>query len=82
MLLAACGSDAAPTAAPAATATTAAPLPDGSVKGGISTATLQDGGVGLAPFHDWDGKISGELKWQIQKATEGIKDGSIKIDLP
>jgi basic membrane protein A and related proteins len=25
---------------------------DGSVKAGISTATLQNGGVGLAPFHD------------------------------
>jgi basic membrane protein A and related proteins len=55
---------------------------DGSVKAGISTATLQNGGVGLAPFHDWDSKIPADLKAQIQKASDGIKDGSIRIDLP
>lgn len=51
---------------------------DGSVKAGISTATLQNGGVGLAPFHDWDSKIPAGLKAQIQKASDEIKDGSIK----
>jgi basic membrane protein A len=55
---------------------------DGSVKAGISTGTLQNGGVGLAPFHDWDSKIPAKLKAQIQKASDGIKAGSIKIDLP
>jgi basic membrane protein A len=55
---------------------------DGSVKAGISTATLQNGGVGLAPFHDWDSQIPADLKAQIQKASDGIKDGSIQIDLP
>jgi basic membrane protein A and related proteins len=55
---------------------------DSSVKAGISTGTLQNGGVGLAPFHDWDSKIPADLKAQIQKASDGIKDGSIKIDLP
>jgi basic membrane protein A and related proteins len=55
---------------------------DGFVQAGISTATLQNGGVGLAPFHDWDSKIPADLKAQIQKASDGIKDGSIKIDLP
>ncbi len=34
------------------------------------------------PFHDWDVKIPAKLKAQIQKASDGIKDGSIKIDLP
>lgn len=55
---------------------------DGSVKAGISTATLQNGGVVLAPFHDWDSRIPADLKAQIQRASDGIKDGSIKIDLP
>ena len=55
---------------------------DGSVKAGISNGTLQNGSVGLAPFHDWDSKIAAELKAQIQKASDGIKDASIKIDLP
>ncbi|MGE5222715.1 MAG: BMP family lipoprotein [Omnitrophica WOR_2 bacterium] len=55
---------------------------DGSVKAGISTGTLQNGGVGLAPFHDWDSKIPATLKAQIQKASAGIKDGSIVIGQP
>jgi basic membrane protein A len=55
---------------------------DGSVKAGISLATLQNGGVGLAPFHDWDSKIPADLKARIQKASDGLKDGSIMVDLP
>ena len=51
---------------------------DGSVNAGISTATLQNGGVGLAPFYDGEGKIPGEPKAQIQKGSDGIKDGSIQ----
>ncbi len=51
---------------------------DGSVKASISTGTLQNGGVGLAPFRDWDSKIPADLKAQIQKESDGIKDGSIK----
>ena len=54
---------------------------DGSVKAGISTASLQNGGVGLAPFHAWDSKIPADLKAQLQKAIDGLKDGSIKIDV-
>ncbi len=55
---------------------------DGSVHAGISTGTLQNGGVGLASFQDWDCKVPADLKAQIQKARDGIKDGSIKIDEP
>lgn len=55
---------------------------DGSVKAGINTGTLQNGVVGLAPFHDWDSKIPADLKAQIQKASDGIKDGSMLIDIP
>jgi len=55
---------------------------DGSVQAGISTGTLQNGGVGLAPFHDWEGKIPADLKARIQQASDWIQDGSIKMDLP
>jgi basic membrane protein A and related proteins len=55
---------------------------DGSIQAGVSTGTLQNGGVGLAPFHDWDSKIPANLKARIQQAIDGIQDGSIKIDLP
>ena len=55
---------------------------DGSVTAGISIGNLQNGSVGLAPFHDWDSKIPAELKAQIQRASDGIMNGSITIDLP
>jgi basic membrane protein A len=54
---------------------------DGSVKAGIVTANIQNGGVGLAPYHDWDSKISADVKAKVDEATKGLKDGSIKIDL-
>lgn len=53
-----------------------------AVKGGTSaagmvTANLKNGGVGLAPFHDWDSKIPQEVKDKITEAANGLKDGSI-----
>jgi basic membrane protein A and related proteins len=54
---------------------------DKTDKAGALTANLTNGGVGLAPFHDWDSKIPADLKTKIQQATDGIKSGTIKIDL-
>ncbi|MCA0455883.1 MAG: BMP family ABC transporter substrate-binding protein [Chloroflexi bacterium] len=55
---------------------------DGSVQAGIITGTLQNGGVSLAPFHDWDSQIPVDLKARIQQASDGIKNGSITLDVP
>lgn len=44
---------------------------------GVSTANIQNGGVGLAPFHDWENKIPQDLKDKITEAENGLKDGSI-----
>ncbi len=44
---------------------------------GVVTANIVNGGVGLAPFHDWDSKIPADLKTKIQQATDGLKNGSI-----
>ena len=55
---------------------------DGSIQASISTNTLQNGGVGPAPFHNRDRNISADLKVQIQKASDEIKDSSNTIDLP
>ena len=49
----------------------------GSSKAGMVTANIQNGGVGLAPFHDWDSKIPQDVKDLIAKAAAGLKDGSI-----
>jgi basic membrane protein A len=47
-------------------------------KAGIITANITNGGVGLAPFHDWDSKIPADVKAKIQEATDGLKSGSIQ----
>ena len=50
----------------------------GNFKAGINTATLQNGGVGLAPYHDWESKIPDEVKAKVDEATAALKDGSLK----
>ncbi|MFQ5433885.1 MAG: BMP family ABC transporter substrate-binding protein, partial [Anaerolineae bacterium] len=49
----------------------------GNLKGGIVTGTVANGGIGLAPYHDWDGQISAECKAAVDSAAAGLSDGSI-----
>jgi basic membrane protein A len=53
-------------------------IKDGTVKAGAMTANLSNGGVGLAPFHDWDSKIPQAVKDKIKEATDGLKSGAIQ----
>ncbi len=46
-------------------------------KPGIVTANVQNGGVGLAPYHDWETQIPQEVKDKVAEALAGLKDGSI-----
>jgi len=58
-------------------------LVDGKFKGGDNfIATASNGGVGLAPFHDFDGQIPAELKTELDNIVKGIIDGSIKTGWP
>lgn len=41
--------------------------------------TLSNSGVFLAPFHDWDSKISAETKSELDKIKADIVAGTIKI---
>jgi len=50
---------------------------DGTAKGGIMTANLSNGGVGLAPYHDWDSKIPQAVKDKVKEAAEGLKSGKL-----
>ncbi len=49
----------------------------GQDKAGVLTANIQNGGVGLAPYHDWDSKVPQSVKDKVTAATAGLKDGSI-----
>jgi basic membrane lipoprotein Med (substrate-binding protein (PBP1-ABC) superfamily) len=46
-------------------------------KAGILTANLKNGGVGLAPYHDWDSKIPQTVKDKIKQATDDLKSGKL-----
>jgi basic membrane protein A len=53
---------------------------EGNFTGGSVIYTLKDGGVDLAPFHDFDSQISAELKAELEAIRAGIIDGSISIN--
>jgi len=50
----------------------------GSFKGGNYIGTLANGGVTLAPFHDWDSKVPDSLKSELKQLSTGIQNGSIQ----
>ncbi|HZY44601.1 MAG TPA: BMP family ABC transporter substrate-binding protein [Anaerolineae bacterium] len=50
----------------------------GTLKAGIQTGNAANGGIGLAPYHDWDSKISADCKAKVDAAVKGLKDGSVQ----
>jgi basic membrane protein A len=53
-------------------------LSGGTAAAGIQTANLKNGGLGLAPFHDWDSKIPQNVKDKITEATDALIAGTLK----
>jgi basic membrane protein A len=50
----------------------------GTSKAGMFTANLSNGGIGLAPYHDWDSKIPQSVKDSVTKAAADLKSGALK----
>jgi basic membrane protein A len=50
--------------------------------GGVYVGTLANGGVALAPYHDFEGKIPAELDAEVKEIQQGIIDGTIKTGWP
>lgn len=44
--------------------------------------TLENEGVGIAPFHDWEDKVSDTLQDELDEIKAGIIDGSIPVESP
>lgn len=42
--------------------------------------TLENGGVALAPFHDYDSKVPADLKKELDEIKAGIISGDIKVE--
>ena len=51
----------------------------GTFKGGNYVGTLANGGVALAPFHDFDSQVPSALKNELAQVKAGIVNGSIKV---
>ncbi len=49
----------------------------GNLEAGIRLATAASGGVGLAPYHDWDAKIPQECKDAVEEARQGLVNGTV-----
>jgi len=54
----------------------------GTFPTGSYVGTLQNGGTGLAPYHDFQSQVPSSLVSQLAKVKSGIEDGSIKITSP
>jgi len=58
-------------------------LVEGIFMGGVNyIGTLGNGGVGLAPFHDFESEIPDELKRELEDIQRGIIDGTIRTGWP
>ena len=53
---------------------------DGTFTGGTVTYTLADGGVDLAPFHNFDSQVPQTLKDEIAQAKADLISGAITVD--
>jgi basic membrane protein A len=53
---------------------------NGEFEGGTNLGTLENDGVGIAPFHNFEDKVSPELAGELDEVRAGIIDGSIKVE--
>jgi basic membrane protein A len=51
---------------------------NGSFTGGNYIGTLSNGGVGLAPYHDFASKVPAALQTELDQVKQGIENGSIQ----
>lgn len=55
---------------------------DGKFSSKPYVGDLKNGGVSIAPFHDFDAKVPQELKDGVKKIKEDIISGKIKVETP
>ena len=52
----------------------------GSFKGGVTVGNLENGGVGIAPYHELSSSVSSDLAAEVEALRKGIISGSIKMN--
>ena len=53
---------------------------EGTWAAGAFVGNLSNDGVGLSEYHDWDARVSDELRAEVDQLLQDIKDGVIKAD--
>lgn len=53
---------------------------EGTWSPGAFVGNLANDSVGLSPYHDWEDRVSDELKGEVDQLLSDIKDGTIKAD--
>jgi basic membrane protein A len=53
---------------------------EGTFTGGTVTYTIADGGVDIAPFHDFDSVVTAEMKAELETIKAALIDGSLTVD--
>jgi basic membrane protein A len=52
---------------------------EGTFAGGVTVGTLENGGVGLAPYHNLADMVSSDLQAEVETVKEGIIAGDISV---
>jgi basic membrane protein A len=53
---------------------------DGTFAGGVTVGTLENGGVGLASFHNLDGMVSADLKAELDDVSAKLISGELSAN--
>jgi basic membrane protein A len=53
---------------------------DGTFEGGFYSGTLENDGIGIAPFHEFEDDVPTELADRIEELKQGIIDGSVSVN--
>jgi basic membrane protein A and related proteins len=51
---------------------------NGTFEGGLFVGTLENEGVGLAPFHEYESMVSSELRAELDEIRQAIIDGELQ----
>jgi basic membrane protein A and related proteins len=53
---------------------------EGTFEGGLYVGTLENDGVDIAPFHEFEDEVPQEIKDAVEELKQGIIDGSVSVD--
>jgi basic membrane protein A len=53
---------------------------DGTFQGGTSNFTITDGGVDIAPFHNFDSQVPDTLKTELAQVRADLVSGAVTVD--